>query len=72
MLNIIEMLRAKLNEMVAVDEAILFSGEILKLSQELDKLIFVEQAIRVKRTELNYEKQLRDILHPDLYAKLVA
>lgn len=39
----IEILRSKLNIMVAENDAVLYSGEILKLSQKLDKLIVLYQ-----------------------------
>lgn len=39
MTNELEELREKLNKLVLSDEAILHQGEILKISQELDKLI---------------------------------
>jgi hypothetical protein len=70
-LDEIETLRAKLNEMVAIDDAILYSGEILKLSQKLDKLIFLKQAILIRKAQPNYIKQLQGFLCPTLYAKVV-
>lgn len=72
MLKELEIFKATLNEMVTLDDAVLCSGEILKFSQKLDKLIFVEQAIRMKREQSNYKEQLHSILYPELYSKLVA
>lgn len=44
----IESLRKKLNVMLESDDVILHSGEILKISQELDKLIIKVQVIKVE------------------------
>lgn len=66
----IEVLRAKLNEMTAVEDTVLYSGEILTISQKLDKLILIRQIILIKRAEVNYLKQLERLLSPELYAKI--
>jgi hypothetical protein len=47
-------------------------GEILMLSQKLDKLILVKQSILIKRSETNYFKQLHNLLSPKLFAEVVA
>lgn len=36
----LEMLREELNLLVIAEDAVLYSAEILRLSQELDKLIY--------------------------------
>lgn len=45
MLDEIEKLRVKLNEMVISDNAVLNSGEILRLSERLDCLIVAYQLV---------------------------
>lgn len=67
----IEALRAKLNELAAVEDTVLCAGEILNISQKLDKLILVKQIILMKRAEINYMKQLKRLLSPELYAKVI-
>lgn len=67
MLAQIETLREKLNEMAAADNVVLYSEEILNLSQKLDKLVFVSEAITIQRSRINYKEQLQKFLSPELY-----
>jgi hypothetical protein len=48
MFDKIENLREKLNNMLESDDLILHSGEILKVSQELDKHIVEAQIIKIE------------------------
>jgi hypothetical protein len=64
--------REELNYLVGKENAELHQGEILTLSQKLDRLIALKQAILIRRTRSNYCKQLQSFLCPTLYAKVVA
>lgn len=62
----IEELRKELNTLVVDDGADFCRGEILTLSQKLDKLIFIKQTLEIERAKINYIDQLRSFLSPNL------
>lgn len=55
----IEETREELNYLVSKENAELHNGEILKLSQKLDKLIFVRETIAIKRAKIKFNEQLQ-------------
>lgn len=66
----IEETKGQLHDLLDRENAELDHGEILLLSQKLDKLIYVKQYIIIKRTQLNYKEQLHDFLSPEVCTKL--
>jgi hypothetical protein len=69
--NYITEVREELNCLVSQENAELHNGEILTLSEKLDKLIFVKETIVIKRSKINFIEQLHDLLCPTLYDKIV-
>jgi hypothetical protein len=52
----ISVVREELDCLVSQENAELHKGEILILSQKLDKLIFVKQIVLMRRSQSNYRK----------------
>lgn len=63
--------REKLNSLVCEEDAELHNGEILILSQKLDKLIFIRETIAIKRSQINYDKELQNFLSPMVFNKCI-
>lgn len=62
----IDEVRSKLNSLVENEEADFSHGEILILSQKLDKLIFVKQTLEIQKSKINYIEQLHAFVSKNL------
>lgn len=62
----IEEVRKELDTLVVEDGADFCHGEILTLSQKLDKLIFIKQTLEIEKAKINYIEQLRNFVSPNL------